>query len=276
MFERRRARRWARPLQSSAARPGGRSERTPARRDTEMPVFAGDASNPPAGASEPTDRDTPLVASRSDVTGPMTRIARLFGASGSTLAVVTVVALAALPVAAGAAGTASNRAEQDPTAAPVGRATPHRVEAGSATEAISKGTRAVTGAGPARTRLAARAARAADSVAGVAGTRPVPRATRHTAVNHLHPFLVCTRSHESSQAAPAFDDGYRAVSPTGRYRGAYQFSRATWDHAARRYGRPDLIGVDPIDAAVPDQDHLASLLYRAEGARPWMGRCAGL
>jgi hypothetical protein len=116
----------------------------------------------------------------------------------------------------------------------------------------------------------------APSVAIVA--RPNLRyATYHgrPLVDHLHPFLVCTRSHESSQTAPAFDDGYRVLSPSGRYRGAYQFSRPTWDHTAANYGRPDLAGVDPIDAVVDDQDHLAYLLYRARGAAPWMGRCAG-
>src|SRR4029453_19134129 len=37
-----------------------------------------------------------------------------------------------------------------------------------------------------------------------------------------HPFLVCTRAHESDTAG-----GYRAVSGSGTYRGAYQFSQST-------------------------------------------------
>ncbi len=91
---------------------------------------------------------------------------------------------------------------------------------------------------------------------------------------HLHPFLVCTRSHESSHNAPAYDDGYAAVNPSGTYRGAYQFSRSTWDSTARHAGRNDLVGVDPARASVADQDLLALDLYQWQGAAPWMGRCA--
>jgi hypothetical protein len=95
-------------------------------------------------------------------------------------------------------------------------------------------------------------------------------------VDHLHPFLVCTRSHESSHTPPAYDDGYDAVNPSGKYRGAYQFSRSTWDTTAEHAGRPDLIGVDPAAASVVDQDLMALHLYRWQGADPWLGRCAGL
>ena len=94
-------------------------------------------------------------------------------------------------------------------------------------------------------------------------------------VDHMHPFLVCTRSHESSHNAPAYDDGYDAVNPSGRYRGAYQFSRSTWDSTARHSGRTDLVGVDPAAASVIDQDLMALHLYRWQGADPWLGRCAG-
>ena len=85
-----------------------------------------------------------------------------------------------------------------------------------------------------------------------------------------HPFLVCTRAHESDSAG-----GYRAVNPTGTYRGAYQFSRSTWDSTARHAGRLDLVGVDPAAAAPADQDFLALHLYQWQGASPWLGRCAG-
>jgi hypothetical protein len=96
------------------------------------------------------------------------------------------------------------------------------------------------------------------------------------AVDHLHPFLVCTRSHESSHAPPAYDNGYAAVDPSGTYRGAYQFSRSTWNNTALRAGRLDLVGVDPAIASVADQDLLALDLYQWQGAGPWLGRCAGL
>ena len=95
-------------------------------------------------------------------------------------------------------------------------------------------------------------------------------------VDHLHPFLVCTRSHESSHTPPAYDNGYAAVDPSGTYRGAYQFSRSTWSNTAQRAGRLDLVGIDPATASVADQDLLALDLYTWQGAGPWMGRCAGL
>jgi hypothetical protein len=85
------------------------------------------------------------------------------------------------------------------------------------------------------------------------------------------PFLRCTRAHESDHAG-----GYRAVSPGGVYRGAYQFLPSTWNNVARAAGRPDLVGVDPAAASPADQDQLALFLYRRAGAAPWGGRCAGL
>jgi ribosomal protein L24E len=95
-------------------------------------------------------------------------------------------------------------------------------------------------------------------------------------VDHMNPFLVCTRSHESSHTPPAYDNGYQAVNPSGTYRGAYQFSQSTWNNAAMRAGRTDLVGLDPARASVPDQDLLALDLYHWQGAGPWMGRCGGL
>ena len=76
------------------------------------------------------------------------------------------------------------------------------------------------------------------------------------------PFLRCTRAHESDSAG-----GYRAVSPDGVYRGAYQFLRSTWNNVARAAGRPDLVGVDPAAASPADQDQLALFLFRQRGTR---------
>jgi hypothetical protein len=86
-----------------------------------------------------------------------------------------------------------------------------------------------------------------------------------------HPFLVCTRAYESDSAG-----GYRAISPGGTYRGAYQFLQSTWDSVARHAGRYDLVGVDPAAASPHDQDLMALHLYQWQGAAPWGGRCAGL
>ncbi len=91
-----------------------------------------------------------------------------------------------------------------------------------------------------------------------------------------HPFLVCTRAHESSHTPPLYDDGYGAVNPSGTYRGAYQFSRSTWNNTAAHAGRPDLVGVDPAAATPDDQDALALDLYHWQGTSPWGGRCSGL
>jgi peptidoglycan hydrolase-like protein with peptidoglycan-binding domain len=53
----------------------------------------------------------------------------------------------------------------------------------------------------------------------------------------------------------------RAVSPGGRYRGKYQFSRATW----RAVGGKG----DPAAASEAEQDRRAAILYRRQGAAPW-------
>ncbi len=59
---------------------------------------------------------------------------------------------------------------------------------------------------------------------------------------------------------------YGAVSSSGTYRGAYQFSRSTWNSVARG-SYPHLVGVDPAAAAPADQDAMALALYRSS-ARP--------
>lgn len=54
---------------------------------------------------------------------------------------------------------------------------------------------------------------------------------------------------------------YKAVSRSGKYRGAYQFDRRTW----AAYGPPG----DPAAASPAEQDRRAAALYRARGWRPW-------
>lgn len=53
----------------------------------------------------------------------------------------------------------------------------------------------------------------------------------------------------------------KAVSPDGRYRGKYQFSRATW----RALGGEG----DPAKAPEAEQDRRALALYEREGTKPW-------
>ncbi len=62
---------------------------------------------------------------------------------------------------------------------------------------------------------------------------------------------------------------YQIVSSSGAYRGAWQFSRTTWDWVAEKKGHNRLIGVDPIDASPADQDLMAYELYDINGDRPW-------
>jgi len=84
----------------------------------------------------------------------------------------------------------------------------------------------------------------------------------------LNPFLACVVQAESG-------GNYQAVSPNGLYRGAFQFSQATWNFAAQAANRPDLIGVPPNQAGKADQDTLAVALYALDGERPWLGdRCS--
>jgi peptidoglycan hydrolase-like protein with peptidoglycan-binding domain len=52
-----------------------------------------------------------------------------------------------------------------------------------------------------------------------------------------------------------------AISPSGRYRGKYQFTRATW----RSLGGSG----DPARASEATQDRLALALYRRAGVSPW-------
>jgi Transglycosylase-like domain len=94
---------------------------------------------------------------------------------------------------------------------------------------------------------------------------PPPPAPPGVNPHHDDPFLVCTRTRESS-------GNYAAVNPGGYY-GAYQFSPTTWDLTASHAGLPQLIGVRP-DAASPwDQDQLAWVLYQWQGNGPWGGLC---
>jgi len=80
-------------------------------------------------------------------------------------------------------------------------------------------------------------------------------------------FLACVRQRESH-------GNYRAVSSSGTYRGAYQFSQSSWDSAARHAGRLDLVGVPPDQASPADQDALALDLYKWQGSKPWGGACS--
>jgi hypothetical protein len=63
-------------------------------------------------------------------------------------------------------------------------------------------------------------------------------------------------------------DRYHITNPTGRYRGAYQFDRPTWNGVAQRH-YPNLNGVDPAAASPFDQDKMARALWAERGRQPW-------
>ena len=54
---------------------------------------------------------------------------------------------------------------------------------------------------------------------------------------------------------------YQALSPSGRYRGAYQFDLRTWESVGG--------DGDPIDASPAEQDMRARMLYERRGRSPW-------
>ena len=61
---------------------------------------------------------------------------------------------------------------------------------------------------------------------------------------------------------------YGAVSRSGTYRGAYQFSRGTWDSTARRF-LPAYVGHDPATAMPFVQDAMARALWSTTGWTSW-------
>ena len=63
-------------------------------------------------------------------------------------------------------------------------------------------------------------------------------------------------------------DNYDVVSANGRFRGAYQFHRTTWDAVAERHF-PWLIGIDPAAADPWWQDAMARALWSERGKQPW-------
>lgn len=79
-------------------------------------------------------------------------------------------------------------------------------------------------------------------------------------------FMACIRHRESR-------GDYTAVNPTGTFMGAYQIYQEGWDAYAERAERPDLVGVQPHDAAPRDQDIIALAMYNHLGSKPWGGAC---
>jgi cytoskeletal protein RodZ len=150
------------------------------------------------------------------------------------------------------------------TPAPTTTAAPTTVAPQStATTAKPKSTTTTAKPKPVPTTTAPKAvAKAASMPAPVAAAAPAGSgATAEEAA-----FLACVRRRESG-------GNYGVVSSNGLWYGAYQMTRQTWDSAAQRAGRPDLVGVPPNQASPGDQDYLALVLYRWLGKSPWGGAC---
>lgn len=91
-----------------------------------------------------------------------------------------------------------------------------------------------------------------------------PRPTRTRASRNRPP-----RTPQSSAGPCSLDvirqresgGNYGAVSPSGRYRGAYQFDRQTWQSVGG--------SGDPAAASPEEQDARAAELMRRRGTQPW-------
>lgn len=69
-------------------------------------------------------------------------------------------------------------------------------------------------------------------------------------------------------------DNYTFVNgPDAIYRGAYQFTRGTWDNAAAKHF-PWLVGTDPAAAPFYWQDAMARAVWAEYGSEPWK-ECIG-
>ena len=85
------------------------------------------------------------------------------------------------------------------------------------------------------------------------GGTPQPARTSSAAVAPASPLPAI--AHCESQGDPT------AISPGGRYRGKYQFDRATWKSVGGQG--------DPAKAPVHEQDSRAKLLMARRGTAPW-------
>ena len=178
---------------------------------------------------------------------------------------VALVALAVLVVAASivlVAATPTEDADARPAAA---RPAPQLLPYGELllTSERSRADEAAERAEAERVRRFLEAAAAAEAARVAAEQAAAARAEaeRAAAVSSMGGGWAALRRCESG-------GDYGAVSANGSYRGAYQFSRSTWNSVASR-SYPHLVGVDPAAAAPADQDAMALALYRSSGSSPW-------
>ena len=121
---------------------------------------------------------------------------------------------------------------------------------------------------------AAEAAARATTTTTAAPTTTTPTTTTTAAPTTTAPAPVASAAGEPTPSQWAALRGceasgnYGAVSANARYRGAYQFSQATWDWIAGMTA-PSLVGVDPADASHADQDAMALALWHQRGWSSW-------
>lgn len=101
--------------------------------------------------------------------------------------------------------------------------------------------------------------------------RRVPKARASRSARGIEPtpaLLDCIAEWESERGTP-YRTGYGAVSPSGKYRGRYQFDARTFRGVAERIGHHRWART-PVDQVPPDvQDAAAGQLLRERGLQPW-------
>ena len=114
-----------------------------------------------------------------------------------------------------------------------------------------------------RTRRAVRRFQRAHGlvVDGIAGPRTLAALGLRARTSHSRRLPAGARGVLARIAECESGGDPRAVSADGRYRGKYQFTRATW----RALGGAG----DPARASEAEQDRLALRLYRRAGRSPW-------
>lgn len=191
------------------------------------------------------------------------------------LASVALVVIAAVTLVA--TSTPVRDAEARPGATPTTQAEPlvdgdeHRIAAAQGADAVTssvepiarieQATRFYTGVAIAEMQRVAAEQAAAAARAEAERAAAAQAAARASSSSSMGGGWAALRRCESG-------GDYGAVSASGSYRGAYQFSRSTWNSVASS-SAPHLVGVDPAAAAPADQDAMAMALYRSSGSSPW-------
>ena len=139
-------------------------------------------------------------------------------------------------------------------------------------EQVAAQVPATTVAPPTTAKPAATTAPVVETTAAAVTTTTTPPPTTTASPDtpgSLHPPVADVTAEQWAQLRACESSGnYSVTSPSGKFRGAYQFSVATWDWVAGVH-HPWLVGVDPINASAAEQDAQAYALYAMRGAGQW-------